>query len=65
MKSAELAGLEVSFITLEPIAAITSTIPPEIRYFHLALVDIGGGTSDISISKDGKIVGYDYSYCGR
>ena len=59
MKSAELAGLEVSFITLEPIAAITSTIPPEIRYFHLALVDIGGGTSDISISKDGKIVGYD------
>ncbi len=59
MKAAELAGLEVTFITLEPIAAITATIPPEIRYFHIALVDIGGGTSDISISKDGRIIGYD------
>ncbi len=59
IKAAGLADLEVSFITLEPIAAITSTITPELRFFHLALVDIGGGTSDISISKEGKIVGYD------
>ena len=59
LKAAELAELQVSFITLEPIAAITATIPQEIRQFHLALVDIGGGTSDISISKNGKIIGYD------
>lgn len=52
------AGLEVSYITLEPIAAINVAIPPEIRMLNIALVDIGAGTSDIAISKEGNIIAY-------
>ncbi len=52
------AGLQVSSITLEPIAAMNAAIPAEIRLLNLALVDIGAGTSDIAICKDGSVVGY-------
>ncbi len=52
-------NLEVRNLTLEPIAAMDLIIPPELRLLNLALVDIGAGTSDIAISKDGSIVGYD------
>ncbi|WP_313345146.1 cell division FtsA domain-containing protein [Sedimentibacter sp.] len=52
-------NLEVINLTLEPIAAMDLIIPPELRLLNLALVDIGAGTSDIAISKDGSIVGYD------
>lgn len=52
-------GLEVSNLTLEPIAAMDLIIPPELRLLNLALVDIGAGTSDIAISKGGTVVGYD------
>ncbi len=51
-------GLEVSSLTLEPIAAINVTIPPDLRLLNLALVDIGAGTSDIALTKDGSIVAY-------
>lgn len=52
------AGLEVGNITLEPIAAINVAIQEELRLLNLALVDIGAGTSDIAITKDGKIMAY-------
>ncbi len=52
-------GLEVSNITLEPIAAMHAVVPEDTRFLNLAIVDIGGGTSDIAISKDGSIIGYD------
>jgi len=52
-------GLEVSNLTLEPIAAMDLIIPAELRLLNLALIDIGAGTSDIAISKDGSVVGYD------
>lgn len=52
------AGLEVSYLTLEPIAAINAAIKPEIRMLNIALVDIGAGTSDIAISKEGNIIAY-------
>jgi len=42
-------GLEVSSLTLEPIAAINAIIPPDMRRLNLALVDIGAGTSDIAL----------------
>lgn len=51
-------GLEVSSLTLEPIAAMNIIIPPEIRLINVALVDIGAGTSDIAISQNGSIVAY-------
>lgn len=52
------AGLQVSSMTLEPIAAMNAAIPNELRLLNLALVDIGAGTTDIAICKDGSVVGY-------
>lgn len=52
------AGLEVMYLTLEPIAAIEVVIPKEIQLLNLALVDIGAGTSDIAITKEGSIAAY-------
>ncbi|MDP4181149.1 MAG: cell division protein FtsA, partial [Bacillota bacterium] len=51
-------GLEVLNLTLEPIAAINVTIPTELRLLNLCLVDIGAGTSDIAITRDGSVVAY-------
>lgn len=51
-------GLEVRSLTLEPIAAINVTIPADIRLLNLALVDVGAGTSDIAITKDGSVIAY-------
>src|SRR6056297_497104 len=52
-------GLEVEHLTLEPIAASHVVIPESMSGFNLALVDIGAGTSDIAITNDGSIIGYD------
>ena len=57
-KAVGLAGLEVANLTLEPIAAIQVAIPEAYRMLNIALVDVGAGTSDISITKDGSIVAY-------
>ncbi|MDD6810632.1 MAG: cell division protein FtsA [Lachnospiraceae bacterium] len=57
-KAVGLAGLEVANLTLEPIAAIQVAIPEMYRMLNIALVDVGAGTSDISITKDGSIVAY-------
>lgn len=57
-KAVELAGLEVANLTLEPIAAIELAIPEMYRMLNIALIDVGAGTSDISITKDGSIVAY-------
>lgn len=54
----ELNKLEVQSLTLEPIAAMNVIIPPEIRLINIALVDIGAGTSDIAIAKEGSIIAY-------
>jgi len=52
------AGLHVLNLTLEPIAAINVAIPESFRMLNLALVDVGAGTSDICVTKDGSIVAY-------
>lgn len=52
-------GLEILNLTLEPIAAISVVIPEDMRKLNLALVDIGAGTSDIALTNDGKIIGYE------
>lgn len=51
-------GLEVVNLTLEPIAAMNIAVKKSLRLLNIALVDIGAGTSDIAISKDGTIVAY-------
>lgn len=54
----KIADLEVANLTLEPIAAINLAIPEEYRLLNIGLVDVGAGTSDISVTKDGSIIGY-------
>lgn len=51
-------GLEVSRLTLEPIAAMSAVIPPELRLINIALCDIGAGTSDVAVARDGSVVAY-------
>ena len=57
-RAVELAGLEVANMTLEPIAAIQVAIPERFRMLNIALIDVGAGTSDISITNDGCIIAY-------
>lgn len=52
------AGLFVANLTLEPIAAINVAIPEKFRLLNIALLDVGAGTSDLSITKDGSIIAY-------
>ena len=52
------AGLQVASLTLEPIAAMNAAIPVELRLLNLALVDIGAGTTDIAVCRDGSVTGY-------
>ncbi|MGN0241863.1 MAG: cell division FtsA domain-containing protein, partial [Candidatus Weimeria sp.] len=54
----ERAGLSVMNMTLEPIAAIAVAIPKNFRMLNIALVDVGAGTSDICITRDGSICAY-------
>ncbi|QNU68846.1 cell division protein FtsA [Ruminiclostridium herbifermentans] len=51
-------GLKVHSLTLEPIAAISVTIPKDLRLLNLVLVDIGAGTSDIAVTQSGSVVAY-------
>lgn len=51
-------GLEVTGLTLEPIAAAEVIVPRDMYNFNLALVDIGAGTADIAVTKSGTMVGY-------
>lgn len=53
-----IAGLSVANLTLEPIAAINVAIPENFRLLNIGLVDVGAGTSDISITKEGSIIAY-------
>ena len=52
------AGLSVANLTLEPIAAINVAIPPNFRMLNIALIDVGAGTSDICVTRDGSIIAY-------
>lgn len=51
-------GLAMRAITLEPIAAINVLIPMTMRHLNLVLVDIGAGTSDVAITKNGSVIAY-------
>lgn len=56
-------NLEIATLTLEPIAAINVLIPQTMRHLNLALVDIGAGTSDVAITKDGSVIAYGMVPC--
>jgi cell division protein FtsA len=49
------AGLEMSNITLEPLASAEAVLSQEEKEAGVAMIDIGGGTTDLAIFKDGII----------
>jgi len=49
------AGLELGSITLEPLASSDAVLSQEEKEAGVALIDIGGGTTDLAIFKDGII----------
>lgn len=49
------AGLNLAGITLEPIASSDAALSKEEKEAGVALIDIGGGTTDIAIFKDNTI----------
>lgn len=55
IKCVERAGLKVANLTLEPIASATAVLSQEEKEAGVALVDMGGGTTDITVFKDGII----------
>ena len=51
----ERVGLKVADVTLEPIASSFAVLSDEEKEAGIALVDIGGGTTDITIFQDGIV----------
>lgn len=49
------AGLDLDNITLEPLASANAVLSQEEKEAGVALIDIGGGTTDLAIFKDGII----------
>lgn len=49
------AGLDLYNITLEPLASSEAVLSQEEKEAGVALIDIGGGTTDLAIFKDGII----------
>ncbi len=49
------AGLNLGNITLEPLASADAVLSQEEKEAGVALIDIGGGTTDLAIFKDGII----------
>lgn len=56
VKCVEAAGISADSIILQPIASSRSALSEEEKDLGVVLVDIGGGTTDIAIWKDGSLV---------
>ncbi len=54
-KCIKSSGLEMGDITLEPLASSDAVLSNEEKEAGVALIDIGGGTTDVAIFKDGII----------
>ena len=55
VKSVQRAGYQVEEIILEPLASSLAVLDDDERTLGVALVDLGGGTSDIAMFFDGHI----------
>jgi cell division protein FtsA len=56
VKCANRCGLEVADIVLEPLASAHAVLEDDEKELGVALIDVGGGTTDIVIFCDGAIV---------
>ena len=55
VKCANQAGLDVNDIVLEQLASAEAVLSPDEKELGVAIIDIGGGTSDIAIFVEGSI----------
>jgi len=55
VKCCNRAGLNVIDIVLEPIASSAAVLAPDEQQLGVALVDIGGGTTDLAVFQGGSI----------
>lgn len=56
IKCAERSNLEVADVVLEPLASAEAVLESDEKEIGVALVDIGGGTSDVVVYVDGAVV---------
>jgi cell division protein FtsA len=55
IKCCQRAGLHVADVVLEPFAAGEAVVMPEERELGVALIDIGGGTTDVVVFHNGAV----------
>jgi cell division protein FtsA len=55
LKCCEKVGLEVADIVFEPVASAEAILTDDEKELGIAIVDIGGGTTDIILYKDGSL----------
>ncbi len=56
IKCANQAGISVIDIVLEPLASAEAALTPDERELGVAMVDIGGGTTDIALFARGSVI---------
>lgn len=55
IKCTENAGVKVADIILEPIASAAAVLTPDEKELGVAVLDIGGGTSDLAVYQNGSL----------
>ena len=55
MRSVNRAGLTVEDVVLQPLASGESVLTPDERELGVLLIDIGGGTTDVALFRDGAV----------
>lgn len=56
VKCVEQAGLSANSVILQPIASSKSVLTMEEKELGVVLIDIGGGTTDVAVWKDGSLL---------
>ena len=56
IKCVEQTGIKTESITLQPIASSAAVLSAEEKDMGIVLIDIGGGTTDLAIWKEGNLV---------
>lgn len=56
VKCVEQTGIDAEHVTLQPLASSEAVLSYEEKELGVVLVDIGGGTTDIAVWKDGSLV---------
>jgi cell division protein FtsA len=56
VKCVEQAGVLAEHVVLQPIASSEAVLTPDEKEMGVVVIDVGGGTTDIAIWKDGSLV---------